>query len=793
MKKFRQISYLLLCLFLPLFGFTSCVYFNTFYNAKKYFKEAVRENEDNETGRPQTGKYQKSIDSAGRVLEYYPKSKYVDDALLLMGKAYYGIEIYPKAKRKCEELLTNYPDSPLRFEARLYLGKTIIAMRQIDEGIKVLNDLWVDKEVPQEVRIESQRTRADYYFDNENYYQALLEYTKILEVLKNPHERADVFYQKGECHFELGEYEKAEQAYQQVLEEKPSRKREFYAKYKRALTLQKRNDLEGALAMCEKLLKKDIYFKYYQQVYLAKAGILNELGRHDEAVELYERIIELFPRTENSAEASYRLGEIYLEHYRDFSKSEEYLNKVQAEMSQSEFVEEAQKKATDMQFLRSLNFSIDSLKTDIDTLKYQLQWIAEHPQEISTDSTEIDTIGGAPPESLTVKIPDESILKSTAQPEYPPEMRPDRSGREPRGNLPGGLDRTGREYNQPAGRGQSSAVPGEIKLEPLPRDSASIYERIVRDEKSLKEFRFRLAEHLWTQFADFDSAEIILQELCEDTTVEHIQAKALLALHHFLKVKLADSANGDSILLRIHQQFPDSEYDRWVRPRLGLEPLPEPVDSPSTFYQNAENLWLEQNQSQAAIGKYRELAQTWPESEWASKALYATAWIQEHVLEDIPSALVSYDSLLAKYPQSEYAAIARNKIAPPPPELPDTVATDEDTTAKALIADQFGPVPSGSGPPEIIGGEKSLTDAIHKNHLYPLVAMEAAVSGIVIVNFTVDEQGVASNFEIIQEEPDGFDFGEMAIRALRSVKFRPGYRNNEYIQSPTTQRVQFTP
>ena len=47
----------------------SCAYFNTYYNAKRYYREGVKENADNETGRPKTANYHKAIDSAARVLD----------------------------------------------------------------------------------------------------------------------------------------------------------------------------------------------------------------------------------------------------------------------------------------------------------------------------------------------------------------------------------------------------------------------------------------------------------------------------------------------------------------------------------------------------------------------------------------------------------------------------------------------------------------------------------------------------------------------------------------------------
>lgn len=801
MLKILNLKYAILPLICAslLLGLSSCVYFNTFYNAKRYYKEGVKENEDNTTGRPKTANYQKSIDSAARVVEYYRDSKYVDDALLLMGKSYYGIQNYPKAKRKFEELLTNYPDSPLTFEARLYLGKTLIAMRRPDQGINLLNDLWVDEKVPHEVRLDSRKTQADYYFEKGNYYQALSEYGKLLQITENNSERADIQYQIGECHFELEEFQNAEDAYLLVLKEKPGRLRRFEATYKRALTLQMRGDLEGALAICEKLLKKDIYFSYYDRAHLAKAGILSELDRMDEAIELYQRIIKLYSGTETSAEASYRLGQIYLHYSKDFEKSEEYLGKVRTENGQSEFIEEAQLLVNDLRYLRTLMTGIDSMQADIDTLTYRLEWIAENPDEVTTDSSFTDTLETAAPDSAesldNLPAPADSLPMpgKPFSPGFP-------SGKSSKGmeqqpgyvppHQPGYPQMPGQPGYQP---GMQTPRPMPQQVAALPTDSTEIYERIDADREALASLRFRLAEHLWSRFDNPDSARVILNELAVETDYVDVRARSLLSLYHLSAALSADSTGLDSLLFIIHQEFLETEYDRWVRPLLGLEPLPEPVDSAAELFRSAEQLWMEEKAPEVAVEKYKQLPEIWPDSEWAPKALYAVAWIQENVLDDINSALASYDSLAARYPNSEYVAVAQKKTAPPPPEIPDSVAVIEDTTGAAPLVSGFGPVPPGSGPPQIIGGERALQDAIDQNRLYPLVALEAEISGEVIVRFTVDAQGIPGNFQIMREEPEGFDFGEMAIQALQSVKFTPGYNDGEYIESPATQLVRFTP
>ena len=777
----------------------SCAYFNTYYNAKRYYREGVKENADNETGRPKTANYQKAIDSAARVLEYYPDSKYVDDALMIMGKAYYEIQNYPKAKRKFEELLANYPNSPLAGEAELWLGRSLIAMGQEEQGINVLTKLW-GTSTSQEIRLESRLRLADYHFLKKNYRSALTEYLKFLENAEDKKDRAQVWLQVGECYFTLKEFENAESAYQKALSEKPNRKQEFNAIYKRALTLQQQGRLEEALSIADQLMKNEQFFPYIEQVYLSKAEILAELGHIQEAEELFKRTIELYPRSLTSAKASYLLGQIYLNQMADFEKAEEYLNKVRMESAQSEFALPAQSVVEDLRYLKMLNFKIDSLRADLDTLEYRLQWIAEHQSELDTlshpDSTALLHL---PPATEVTPQPEESGRPPEA-PDFAKQQLPERFPEAIPPVRPGMEGKKGGPFEPDAFASPAPGMPPETmparrkpRLQPLPTDSAAVYDRMENDRAELAELRFRLAEQIWLQFDYLDSARTIFTELAQKEEYPDVTARSLLSLYRVEQILSPDSNVSDSLLRVVHEKFPETAYDRWVRIRLGLEPLPEPVDSAAFSFMQAEHLWLDDRHPREAVRRYLDVSRRYADTEYGPKALYAAAWLQEHVLEDIPGALISYDSLVIRYPSSPFAQTARMKIAPPPPESPDTTAAPTNTSGIVEEIVPTGPAPAGSGAPELIGGQKALEDYIHKNHLYPQVAMEAGISGRVIVEFVVDERGRPSRFKVVSEDPEGFDFGEKAIQALQGMRFRPGYENEKYIEAPATQVVIFNP
>ncbi len=68
----------------------SCAYYNTFYNAKKYYKMGRDESENNFytlISNAEIKNYNLTVEKCESVLVKFPNSRYVDDALLLMSKA----------------------------------------------------------------------------------------------------------------------------------------------------------------------------------------------------------------------------------------------------------------------------------------------------------------------------------------------------------------------------------------------------------------------------------------------------------------------------------------------------------------------------------------------------------------------------------------------------------------------------------------------------------------------------------------------------------------------------------
>ena len=86
----------------------------------------------------------------------------------------------------------------------------------------------------------------------------------------------------------------------------------------------------------------------------------------------------------------------------------------------------------------------------------------------------------------------------------------------------------------------------------------------------------------------------------------------------------------------------------------------------------------------------------------------------------------------------------------------------------AVVAAETPPPAKGRTVPEYIGPA-----AIHPDR-----AQEARISGTVVLRVTTDEGGFVKNVRVSRETPEGYGFGDAAVKAVRRWKFQGQSRLN---------------
>ncbi len=358
MRKFSLISVILLL------GL-GCAYYNTFYLAQKDFNKAEENRKKTQNPNPQAqgALYTEAIKKASKVLEFYPKSKWVDDALVLIGKSYYHQAEFIKSERKFRELIANFPKSNLIYEAYFFLGLCQHRLNNPLEAKEALNFILGSPKA-KSFKPEATLALAEMALEQKDFSQALSYYQQFLtHYQKNP--------RAGECQFKIAElyekqknYPEAWQAYSQVKNYSDDWDLIYLASFKTGeLAYILKNYSEG-LEIFTLLLKEKRYFDRQSKIKLKLAEGYNLSGDLEKALRAYQEINTAYPKTEESAQALYQSGLIYQDQKEDLKTAKEYFDKAKDEKPGSEVAKLALQKSADISKLEEYQTSLSSQESE---------------------------------------------------------------------------------------------------------------------------------------------------------------------------------------------------------------------------------------------------------------------------------------------------------------------------------------------------------------------------------------------------------------------------------------------
>ncbi len=156
--------------------------------------------------------------------------KWVKNSYMMMGKAHFYKQDYTSARRVFDFVAKEYEDSPLHYEAILWLAKTYIQQERFEKAEASLNLLQSkekDDNFPRNVERELPLVYADFYIAKENYLDAEPYLERGLELSNNREITTRVNFILGQISQKEEEYQTAIGYYSKVVKRNPPYKMAF--------------------------------------------------------------------------------------------------------------------------------------------------------------------------------------------------------------------------------------------------------------------------------------------------------------------------------------------------------------------------------------------------------------------------------------------------------------------------------------------------------------------------------------------------------------------------------------
>ncbi len=296
-----------------------CVYYNTFYNAKKAFKEGERirhsqELPDGSVPSPALAYYELAIENAGLVLRDHPGSSLVDDALVLIGDALAIQGQHLQAIKRYEQVLRLFPDSEFGEHCLFSLGKNYLGAGDTTRADELLDRFL--REYPGGDRSpDAYMLRGEIAFGSGRYEESVTRFNVYLKTHPGNDRQAEALYYIARSNLEMNRFVEARDLFERVTEQSRTKALRYQAGFMVGESLRREGDYPDALKVFESLLEQHGYEDYHPEVMLAVAACQVGLARDEEAVSRYEATISLFENDrgydEEVSQAMFELGELY--------------------------------------------------------------------------------------------------------------------------------------------------------------------------------------------------------------------------------------------------------------------------------------------------------------------------------------------------------------------------------------------------------------------------------------------------------------------------------------------------
>jgi len=245
---------------------------------------------------------------------------WIDDAYLLIGKAYFYKQDYFSARRSFSFIMREYEDNSIKYDAMLWLARTYIQMEQFEKSEPLLNLIELDmnegeSKISSEVYKDFPLVYADHFIKQERYSNAIDFLYDAIDAPGKKDEKTRARFILAQIYQMEENHDEATRLYIEVIRRNPVYDMAFQSKINMAKAYDGDGDESRTIhKYLNRMLRDDKNKDYLDQVYYALAEVAfkdknDTLGIHYLTLSVARSVNNAYQKSTSSLE----LADIYFD------------------------------------------------------------------------------------------------------------------------------------------------------------------------------------------------------------------------------------------------------------------------------------------------------------------------------------------------------------------------------------------------------------------------------------------------------------------------------------------------
>ncbi len=243
-------------------------------------------------------------------------NRWIDDAYLLIGKAYFYQREYVSARRTFEFMMDEFKSKAPSYEAMLWLIRTYNQTGQFEKSdplLKYFQELIDYENVPLSSQREYPLVYSNFYLLQEKYPEAINTLNNAIELNSSKQLVTRLKFILAQVYYKQGNFSEASEMFSEVIHRNPEYDMAFNARINRARTyLSGEENAEEIIKSLESLLDDSKNEEFQDQIYFVLAEIALKENNQTEAIKY---LINSVARSTNNnfqkVSASLALADLY--------------------------------------------------------------------------------------------------------------------------------------------------------------------------------------------------------------------------------------------------------------------------------------------------------------------------------------------------------------------------------------------------------------------------------------------------------------------------------------------------